>query len=82
MLRRQKELDLASECLKPSYYSVYYQYINHCSKRSLKMTRRLPFWKVCKRDRASVNGRHTQGVSFLSKMAYEKVRGRTSAAQY
>ena len=52
--------------------------INQCLKRSLKMTRRLPIWKACKRRRASVNGRHTQGVSFLPKMAHERVMGWTS----
>ena len=42
------------------------------------MTRTLPIWKVCKRARASGNGRHTQGVSFLPKVAHERVRGRAS----
>ena len=42
------------------------------------MTRTLPIWKVCKRGRASGNGRHTQGVSFLPKMVHERVRGRAS----
>ena len=42
------------------------------------MTRKLAIWKVCKRGRGSVNGRHTQGVSFPPKIAHERVRGRTS----
>ena len=42
------------------------------------MMRRLRIWKVCKRGRASVNVRHTQGVSFLPKMSHERVRGRAS----
>ena len=41
------------------------------------MTRRLPVWKVY--DRVPfVNGRYGKGVSFLPKIIYKRVRGRTS----